>query len=116
MVFAAPMLWIVVCLQVVRRAGNFAITRPGREMLYTVVDRESRFKAKSVIDIVVYRGGDMITAWAFTGLTQGLGLGIGAVALVGAGVAGVWAAVGCLLGRFYDRNHAETQGPAVNSE
>ena len=45
-------------------------------MLYTVVDRESRFKAKSVIDIVVYRGGDMVTAWAFTGLTQGLGLGI----------------------------------------
>jgi AAA family ATP:ADP antiporter len=108
-VFVSPMLWVVVCLQVVRRAGNFAITRPGREMLYTVVDRESRFKAKSVIDIVVYRGGDMMTAWAFTGLTQGLGLGIGAVALVGAGVAAAWAGVGCLLGRFYDRNHKTEQ-------
>jgi AAA family ATP:ADP antiporter len=106
MIFISPMLWVVVCLQVVRRAGNYSITRPGREMLYTVVDRESRFKAKSVIDIVVYRGGDMMTAWAFTGLTQGIGLGIGAVALVGAFVAGAWACVGCLLGRFYDRNHA----------
>jgi len=106
MIFISPMLWVVVCLQVVRRAGNYSITRPGREMLYTVVDRESRFKAKSVIDIVVYRGGDMMTAWAFTGLTQGIGLGIGAVALVGAFLAGVWAVVGCLLGRFYDRNHA----------
>ena len=57
-----------------------ALRRPGREMLFTAVDRESRFKAKSVIDIVVYRGGDMITAWVFTGLTQGLGLGLGAVA------------------------------------
>lgn len=105
MVFISPMLWVVVCLQVVRRAGNYAITRPGREMLYTAVDRESRFKAKSVIDIVVYRGGDMVTAWAFTGLTQGLGLGIGAVALVGAIIAGAWTAVGCLLGRNYDRNY-----------
>lgn len=110
MVFISPMLWVVVSLQVVRRAGDYAITRPGREMLYTVVDRESRFKAKSVIDIVVYRGGDMITAWAFTGLTQGLGFGIGAVALVGAMVAGAWAVVGCLLGRFYNRNHAVKKG------
>jgi len=106
MVFISPMLWVVVCLQVVRRAGNYAVTRPGREMLFTAVDRESRFKAKSVIDIVVYRGGDMLTAWAFTGLTQVFGLGIGAVALVGVIIAGAWTAVGCLLGRNYDRNHA----------
>lgn len=106
LVFVSPMLWVVVCLQVVRRAGNYAVTRPGREMLFTAVDRESRFKAKSVIDIVVYRGGDMLTAWAFTGLTQVLGLGFGAVALVGAAAAGVWAAVGWLLGRRYERNHA----------
>jgi len=103
------MLWVVVCLQVVRRAGNYGITRPAREMLYTVVDRESRFKAKSVIDIVVYRGGDMMTAWAFTGLTQGLGLGIGAVAGIGAIIAAVWAGVGCLLGKFYDKNHSRKE-------
>lgn len=98
----APMIWVVVGLQIVRRAGNYGITRPGREMLFTVVDRESRFKAKGVIDIVVYRGGDMITAWAFTGLTQGLGLGLGAVACVGTLIAGVWALVGRSLGRTYE--------------
>jgi len=104
----APMIWIVVTLQIMRRAGNYGITRPGREMLFTAVDRESRFKAKSVIDIVVYRGGDMVTAWAFTGLTQGLGLGLGAVALVGMLIAGVWAFVGGYLGGTYDQHHAET--------
>jgi AAA family ATP:ADP antiporter len=117
MVFISPMLWVVVCLQVVRRAGNYGVTRPAREMLYTVVDRESRFKAKSVIDIVVYRGGDMVTAWAFTGLTQGLGLGIGAVAGVGAIIAAAWAGVGCLLGRNYDRKHNEkNERPTSNAE
>ena len=50
----------------------------------------------------------MITAWAFTGLTQGLGLGLGSVAFVGAVFAGVWAFVGFLLGRSYDRSHGET--------
>jgi AAA family ATP:ADP antiporter len=103
----APMIWIVVALQIVRRAGNYGITRPGREMLFTAVDRESRFKAKSVIDIVVYRGGDMVTAWAFTGLTQGLGLGLGAVAFVGMLIAGLWAFVGRSLGQTYDQHHAE---------
>jgi len=105
---AAPMIWAVVGLQIIRRSGNYAITRPGREMLFTIVDRESRFKAKSVIDVVVYRGGDMVTAWAFTGLTQGLGLGLGAVAFVGAVFAGGWVFVGFLLGRTYDRSHGET--------
>jgi len=108
----APMIWVVVGLQIVRRAGNYGITRPGREMLFTAVDRESRFKAKSVIDVAVYRGGDMITAWAFTGLTQGLGLGLGAVAFVGTLIAAVWAFVGCSLGRTYDQSH----GGATSSE
>lgn len=111
-VAAAPLLFVVVGLQILRRAGNYAITRPGREMLYTVVDRESRFKAKSVIDIVVYRGGDALTAWTFTGLTQGLGLGLGAIAAIGAGIAGVWAGVAILLGRAYHGRHGESEnGP-----
>jgi AAA family ATP:ADP antiporter len=100
---AAPSVAVVVALQIIRRAGNYAITRPAREVLFTAVDRETRFKAKPVIDIVVYRGGDMLNAWAFTGLTQGLGLGLGAVALVGAVIAAVWALVGIYLGRVFSR-------------
>ncbi len=99
----APVVAVVAGLQVARRAGNYAITRPGREMLFTAVDRETRFKAKPVIDIVLYRGGDMVTAWAFTLLTTGLGLGLAAVALVGAVIAAAWAAVGIYLGRSYER-------------
>jgi AAA family ATP:ADP antiporter len=100
---AAPTVAMVVGLQIIRRAGNYAITRPGREMLFTAVDRETRFKAKPVIDIVVYRGGDMLNAWAFTGLTQGLGLGLAAVAGVGALIAALWAVVGIYLGRVFAR-------------
>ncbi|MEO1204330.1 MAG: MFS transporter, partial [Pseudomonadota bacterium] len=97
----SPIIGVVLGLQVARRAGNYAITRPAREMLFTVVDREARFKAKPVIDIVFYRGGDMVWAWAFTGLTTGLGLGLGAVAAVGALIAAIWAAVGFSLGRSF---------------
>jgi AAA family ATP:ADP antiporter len=99
----SPVVAVVAGLQVARRAGNYAITRPGREMLFTAVDRETRFKAKPVIDIVLYRGGDMLTAWAFTLLTTGLGLGLGAVAAVGALIAAIWAGVGVYLGRSYNR-------------
>jgi AAA family ATP:ADP antiporter len=103
----SPFLGAVVALQVIRRAGNYAVTRPAREMLFTRVDRETRFKAKPVIDMVAYRGGDMLMAWAFTGLTQGLGLGLAAVAAVGAGIAAVWAIVGIYLGRWFEQG--ETQ-------
>ena len=99
-----PLTWIVVAVQVVRRAGNFAITRPAREVLFTAVDRESRFKAKPVIDILVYRGGDMLSGWAFTGLTHGFGLGLGPVAMIGGCIAIVWALVGLALGRIFSRD------------
>ena len=101
---ASPLMAVVVGLQIIRRAGNYAVTRPAREMLFTRVDRETRFKAKPVIDIVAYRGGDTLMAWLFTGLTQGLGLGLAAVAIVGAGIAALWAIVGIYLGRWFERD------------
>lgn len=98
---ATPMVAVVVAVQIIRRAGNYAISRPAREILFTAVDREVRFKAKPVIDIVIYRGGDMLNAWTFTALTQGLGLGLSAVALVGVGIAALWAVTGIYLGRSF---------------
>jgi len=100
----SPVLAVLVGLQVTRRAGNYAITRPGREMLFTAVDADTRFKAKPVIDIVVYRGGDVLTAWVYTALTATLGLGLAGIAAVAAGVAAVWAAAGIFLGRAYERS------------
>ena len=103
----SPFLGAVVVVQIVRRAGNYAVTRPAREMLFTRVNRETRFKAKPVIDIVAYRGGDMLMAWLFTALTQGLGLGLAAVAMVGAGIAALWSLVGIYLGRWFERDDLE---------
>ncbi len=103
----SPVLTIALALWIARSAGNYGLVRPCREMLFTSVDRESRFKTKPVIDIVAYRGGDVIMAWFFSGLTQGLGLGMGGVGLVGAGLAVLWGFVGYLLGRnFRDRSIA----------
>ncbi|MFQ5633794.1 MAG: NTP/NDP exchange transporter [Gammaproteobacteria bacterium] len=112
----APLLTVLLAFQVGRRAGNYAITRPAREMLFTAVDRETRFKAKPVIDIAVYRGGDAVSSIAFAGLTDGLGLGLGAVAAVGAGIASVWALLGRYLGRIFARSHDIPRTSAESTE
>ena len=103
----SPVLMVAVTMHVVLRAGNYGLTRPAREMLFTLASREDRFKTKPVIDIVAYRGGDVIMGWFFTGLSTGLGLGLAAIAAVGAGIAAVWAFVGYRLGRRFDRQEAE---------
>ncbi len=108
LILALSPIWIVaVSVWVARSAGNYGLARPAREMLFTQVDQESRYKTKPVIDIVAYRGGDVIMGWFFTGLTQGLGLGLAAVAVVGAGIAALWAVVGVFLGRIYERSEKE---------
>lgn len=99
----APIIVVLLALQVARKAGNYAVTKPAREMLFTEVDKETRYKAKPVIDVVVYRGGDTVTAWIFTGLTEGLGLGFATVGVIGGVIAAVWAGVGVYLGKMYKR-------------
>jgi AAA family ATP:ADP antiporter len=98
---AAPVLLVLAIFQIGRRVGNYAITRPSREMLFTVLDREARFKAKPVIDVVVYRGGDVLTAWMFTLLAERAGLGLSGIALVIGGIAVAWGATAIWLGRRY---------------
>jgi AAA family ATP:ADP antiporter len=109
-----PVVWLVVILRVVFNSGNYAITRPAREMLFTLVDREVRYKTKPVIDTVVYRGGDTLNSWAFTGLTEGLGLGMSPVAIIGAVIAVIWAIVGVSLGRVYNKDKSATQTAQVS--
>ena len=95
-VAALPMLLLVVIL---RRVGEYAIARPGREMLFTRLGQEERYKAKNVIDTVVYRGGDAVSAWLRTAVET-----VGAQPmLAGMALAGLWAAVGYWLGRGFDR-------------
>lgn len=94
----SPVLAVLIVVQVLRRAGNYAIMRPAREMLYVVLGKEEKYKAKNFIDTVVYRGGDAVSAWAYTGL-QGLGLSLGGIAFVAVPLAGLWAWTSLKLGR-----------------
>jgi AAA family ATP:ADP antiporter len=94
----APVLLVLIVVQVIRRAGNYAITRPAREMLYVVLDREQKYKAKNFNDTVIYRGGDALSAWFYTGLGS-LGLGLSGLAWVAVPLASLWAWVAYRLGR-----------------
>ena len=97
----SPILLFLIGLQIIRRAGNYSITKPGREMLFTLVDNEARYKVKPVIDIVVYRGGDMLTAWFYTFLTATVGLGLSGISIVATIIASFWALTGLYLGNRY---------------
>lgn len=92
---------ILAFVMIVRRVGEYALVRPGREMLFTSVDAETKYKAKNAIDTAVYRGGDVIAAWANVGIVA-IG-SAAAAAVVGAVVAAIWGATGWLLGRKHDR-------------
>jgi AAA family ATP:ADP antiporter len=112
----SPVLMAAVAMHVALRSGNYGLTRPAREMLFTLVSREDRFKAKPVIDIVAYRGGDVIMGWLFTGLSSGLGLGLAAIAAIGAGMAASWALVGYRLGKTFDQRESEANHSCTQTD
>ena len=94
----APTIVALVAFQVIRRAGNFAFARPTREVLFTVVAREDKYKAKSFIDTVVYRLGDQVGAWSYAGLGA-LGLAMTGVSLVAVPISIIWLVNSLWLGR-----------------
>ncbi|MCE2422207.1 MAG: MFS transporter [Gemmatimonadetes bacterium] len=93
-----PTAVVIIVFQGLRRATNFSIARPAKETLFTLVNREDRFKAKPLIDTLVYRAGDQIGAWGYAGLGA-IGLTLSGVAFAWAPLAGVWAMLGFWLGR-----------------
>jgi len=99
----APMVIVVLAIQVTRRVGNYSVTRLAREMLFTQVTVDERFKAKPVIDIVVYRGGDAISGSLFAALTETLGFGLLVVSLIGAFIASIWAWLAMKIGYTYEK-------------
>jgi AAA family ATP:ADP antiporter len=100
--FLAPTLAVVVTLQVVQRWMNFAIANPARQVFFTVLDREEKYKAKNLIDVVIYRGSDALYGWVFDSL-QVLGLKLGAIALVALPMAAGWLVLSAALGRAQER-------------
>jgi AAA family ATP:ADP antiporter len=90
----------VVIFTVARRVTNYALSRPAREALFVPLGRSEKFKAKNLIDTVVYRVGDQLGAWSNTVLAT-LGLGIAGIAWTAAPLAAVWLALSLWLGRRY---------------
>jgi AAA family ATP:ADP antiporter len=99
----APILSVLLAVDIARRSSEYGITRPAREMLFTSVDRETRFKTKPVVDVVVYRGGDAWWGGVFAFLSEGVGLGFAAMSVIGAVFAAAWVGCGIYLGRVFQR-------------
>jgi len=101
-----PALALVIVFQAIQRTANFAISNPAREVLFTVAGREEKYKAKNLIDGVVFRGGDMASAWLFNAL-KALGLEAQTVSAVTVPIAAAWLALALALGRAHERRAME---------
>jgi len=111
----APSLAVLLVVQVIRRAGNYAVMRPAREMLYVVLRREEKYKAKNFIDTVVYRTGDAISAWVYAGM-RSIGMSLSGIAMIAVPLALVWAWIAYDLGRKQERmNEMENSSMEVQS-
>ena len=86
--------------------------RPGREMLWSPLDKETKYKAKNTVDVPIYRGADAASAQLDKALNAA-GFMPGAIALIGAGVAALWALIGWWLGRRFEAKSAAGQGAAA---
>lgn len=106
------MLSVLTVFQVIRRAGGYAIMSPGREVLFTVVGREAKYKAKTVIDTVVNRSSDAVSAWIFAGLTA-VGFGLAAIALIAPPIALVWIGLALEPGRRQEQLPERRAGVAI---
>jgi AAA family ATP:ADP antiporter len=100
--WATPMLWVVIAFQAAQRAANFALSNPAREVLFTVLDRDQKYKAKNVIDLVVFRGADAASGWLFAAL-RGAGLELSAISLATVPVTAAWLVLALALGRVHER-------------
>lgn len=94
----AASLTMLAIFQVARRAAAYALMRPSREILFTVLKREDKYKVKSVTDTLGYRTGDQLGSWSYHGL-QALGLTLGTISWIAVPVAGAWCALSIWLAR-----------------
>jgi AAA family ATP:ADP antiporter len=98
---AYPFLAVLIVFGVMRRAGEFALSKPTRETLFNILTREEKYKSKNFIDTVVYRGGDTLSGWVSTGL-RAVGMSISGVSYVGVLIAAMWLGVALYLGRRHN--------------
>jgi AAA family ATP:ADP antiporter len=98
----SPALAVVIAFQALQRTANFAISNPAREVLFTVLAREEKYKAKQVIDMVVFRGSDALGGWLFAAL-RALGMELRSISLAAIPLAAAWLALALALGRAQER-------------
>jgi ATP:ADP antiporter, AAA family len=110
-----PSLAVVFVFQVAQRSMNFAVANPARQVFFTVVGRDDKYKAKNMIDVVVLRGSDALYAPVFDVL-QTLGLKIGGIALCALPVAMGWLALSMRLGRSQERRAIEMAAAAAQTD
>jgi AAA family ATP:ADP antiporter len=105
---------VFVAIVIVRRAGEYAFVRPGREMLWSPLDRETKYKAKNTVDVPVYRGADYVIAQGQDAISAA-GVSASNIMVIGAGVAAMWGLVGWWLGRRFEGGTTARQqsSPAV---
>ncbi len=109
-----PVLGAVVVFTVARRVSNFAFSRPAREALFVPLAREEKYKAKNLVDTVVYRTGDQLGAWT-SGLVTWAGFGMAGLAWVAAPLSALWLALALWLGRRYRQLQDQPSNPSTNS-
>lgn len=107
---ASPGLATVLLFDILRRSANFAIQRPAREALYTVLPRGDKYKAKNFNDTFVYRAGDQIGAWSFPAMAA-LGLTASGLSFSMVPLSVAWLALALWLGRKYLRFQRAPVGP-----
>jgi AAA family ATP:ADP antiporter len=108
---AVPVLAVVIAFQALQRTANFAISNPAREVLFTVVARDEKYKAKNVIDIVAVRGADAAGGWLFTAL-RSLGMELRSIPLAAIVIAAACLALAAALGRAHERRAGLQRGNA----
>jgi AAA family ATP:ADP antiporter len=101
-----PAFMVLVIVYAVRRVADYSITRPCRDSLFTVVSREEKYQAKSLIDTFAYRGGDATSGSLHKLLVEGLGAGHAAVGWIGALISAVWMLLALGLGRAFGQRGA----------
>ena len=97
-------------VQVAQRSLNYGVLGPAKEMLFTVVDRETKYKSKNFIDTVVYRGSDVTASWIFKGLTSA-GISLAHIAWIYVPIMGIWGFGAWRLGQLYAQMRASVKQP-----
>ncbi len=106
-----PVFIVIAVFQVVRRGLAYGLSKPASDMLYSVVSREAKYKAKNFVETAIWRASDLIAVWTVR-LLSGLGMAVSGVALLCVPIAAAWSLLAIWIGREYRRRDAREEEAA----